>query len=339
MRILLIDVDSKMPNLALMKLSAWHKRRGDEVRLWRMQTEDCATLAPADWEGKIYVSCVFSENAWVARAFGGSPNVEVGGYGVNGAKLPDEIEHTMPDYDLYGADYSMGFTSRGCIRKCPFCVVPEKEGPIRDHAPIPEFLYPGHNKVILLDNNFLASPKWKENLQFIIDHNLKVNFTQGLDIRLIDEENAAMLAECDYRAQNFKDRQLYFSFDTPEIEPEMTHGIETLRGAGIPIDRHHITFYMLVGFGADPEDYTWDYFVEHDYRRFKVLREFGVRPYVMTYNDRRDIPLLRYFEQWANCPRRWMKTPNFEDHDRGYSQTIIQGMRSLEGKTHCSKVT
>lgn len=336
LKILLVDVDSKMPNLALMKLSAWHEARGDKVRLLKHRVEE----APLEHFDKVYISCIFSKNAKRVRRIErglqiikgtNSHAVEIGGYGVNGAKLPSEIEHTMPDYSLYDCGFSMGFTSRGCIRNCPWCIVPEKEGGIRDHAPITEFLPDDFEKVILFDNNFKASPRWRENLKYIIDHGIKVNFTQGLDIRLMDEEFAGMLAECDYRASNFKDKQLYFSFDAPEIESEIMHGVETLRRAGIPIDRHHITFYMLVGFGVNPKDYTWNYFVKHDYYRFKVLRELGVRPYVMLYNDRRDIPLLRYFRQWANCPRRWMKTPNFEDHDRGYSQTIIQRMRTLEG--------
>ena len=314
MNVLLVDVDSKMPNLALMKISAWHKKRGDRVYL----NNGCQD------PDKVYISCMFSKNAARARGIAKmfSCPVEIGGYGVNGTKLPDEIEHTMPDYD--GLDFAMGFTSRGCIRNCPWCIVPRMEGPIRNHAPITEFLPDELEKVVLFDNNFKASPRWRENLKYIIDHGIKVNFTQGLDIRLVDEEFAGMLAECDYRASNFKDKQLYFSFDVLEIEYKIMCGIETLRGAGIPIDRHHITFYMLVGFGVDSKDYTWDYFVKHDYHRFKVLREFGVRPYVMLYNGRRDIPILRYFRQWVNCPRRWMKTPNFEDHDRGYSQTAIK---------------
>ncbi len=323
MKNLLIQIDGKMPNIGLRKLGGFLKEQGQQV----FYNDGCQD------PNHVYISCIFERNApkvrGIAKMF--SCPVEIGGYGVNGVRLPDEIEHHMPDYD--GLDFAMGFTSRGCVRNCPWCIVPKMEGPMRDHAPITEFLPDELEKVVLFDNNFKASPRWRENLKYIIDHGIKVNFTQGLDIRLVDEEFAGMLAECDYRASNFKDKQLYFSFDVPEVESKVRHGLETLRQAGVPIDRHHITFYMLVGFGVDSKDYTWDYFVEHDYHRFKVLRESGVRPYVMLYNGRRDIPLLRYFRQWANCTRRWMKTPNFEDHKRGYSQTIIQRMRSLQENT------
>ena len=128
-KVLLIDVDSKIPNLALMKISAYHKFNGDEVG-FNVQNPD-----------KVYISCIFSRNRTKAI---GIPTLfrcvcELGGYGINDKQLPSEVEHIMPDYDLYRCDYSFGFTTRGCIRNCDFCIVPKKEGKIKFNADIYEF--------------------------------------------------------------------------------------------------------------------------------------------------------------------------------------------------------
>jgi len=303
MRVLLIDVDSRMPNLALMKLSAWHRRRGDEVFL----NDGCPN------PDKVYISCVFSKNApsalGLAKMF--SCPVELGGYGVNGRKLPDEVEHIMPDYDLYGINYSMGFTSRGCIRNCPWCVVPKMEGQIRDHAPIEEFLHPNHNRLILLDNNFQASPRWRENLRYLIDHGIRVNFNQGLDIRLVDEEFAGMLADTRYYDWRFRNRRLHFAFDLPEIERDVIRGIEVLERAGIP--RRRLIFYVLVGYNTT---------FQQDMRRVEVLRLQGVLPWIMVYNNRRDIPILRHFYRWVNW--RYWEVCDWWAYDRGDSQECMR---------------
>jgi len=321
LNVLLIDIDrTEFPNLALMKISAWHKKRGDSVYL-----DNCPSFPH-----KVYISCVFSWNK--PKALGMAKffeslgiEVELGGSGIGLDNfLPDEIEHIMPDYSLYGVNYSMGFVSRGCIRKCPWCIVPEKEGYIKDWAPLHEFRKPEHSKVILLDNNFLASPKWYENLVKIIAFKLKVNFSQGLDIRLIDQENARLLAKTRYYDWHFKNRRLHFAFDFPEIEDEVIRGIETLKKAKIP--PRHLMFYMLVGFGVKPNEYTWDYFLEHDYHRFEVLNQLGVLPYVMLYNDRRDIPLLRHFERWVNG--RYYQVCKFEDYTEGESQKVIASIKA-----------
>lgn len=295
MRILLIDVDSRMANLALMKISAWHKFRGDRVYL----NKGCCN------PDLVYISCIFSKNRSKALGMAKMFNcpVEVGGYGVNDAQLPPEIEHVMPDYSLYSVDYSLGFTSRGCIRKCSWCLVPEKEGWIRDHAPITEFLHPNHDKLVLLDNNFLASPKWRENLQFLIDHGLKVSFCQGLDIRLINEENAGILADINYWSTHFKRKYLYFAFDLPSMEEDVRRGVHLLNAAGIKST--YLRFYMLVGFSTT---------FEQDVHRFQVLKELGVEPFVMKYNGRTDKPLLNKFARWVN--KQLYKKFDFWDYNQ-----------------------
>jgi len=312
MKVLLIDVDQTgFPNLALMKLSAWHKQRGDHVSLNNMNGSVSV----------VYISCVFTKNRpkalGIARFFEElGVEVHIGGYGINDAKLPDEIEHIMPDYSLYGSDYSMGFTSRGCIRRCPWCIVWRKEGSIREHSPIEEFWNRRHEKVLLLDNNFLASERWAEKLKFLTDRRLKVCFNQGLDIRLVDQEVARQLARTRYFDDQFRRRRLYFAFDSPDYEDAVIEGIRLLKRYGIP--PRHLMFYVLVGFGIRPDDYTWDYFLSHDYYRLKLLCDLGVLPYIMLYNDRQDIPLLRRFKRWACQPRLYKSVP-WEKYQPDYS--------------------
>jgi hypothetical protein len=275
-RILLVDVDRKHRNLALMKLSAHHKALGDHVYL-----NDCTDPEIT------YVSCVFTWNCGKTTFY---PEANIGGSGVSLiSQLPDHIEHIMPDYSLYGpCDYSMGFTSRGCIRQCPFCIVPRKEGQIRDNAPLSEFLDPNHHKVMLLDNNLLAAPRCKDILRELVYRHLLVNFNQGLDIRLVTDDVAALLATCQYRSMSFKEKRLYFAFDNPALESVILRGVERLLGAGIK--SRHLMFYVLCGFNTT---------LQEDLARIEKIRSLGADPYVMKYNNRQD-PTLNALARWVN---------------------------------------
>jgi len=315
MKVLLVHVDGKMPNLALMKISAWHKKQGDEVFLKRGLTPILPLECPDP--DKVYISCIFGWNR--ERALRLAENlekkgfkVEVGGYGINDEKLPVEIEHIRPDYDLYGIDYSMGYTSRGCIRKCPWCLVWRREGYIREHADIKEFLHPHHRKVILFDNNLLAAPNCEKVLLDLIAYRLKVNFTQGLDIRLIDREKARLLSKIHYYDWRFKNRRLHFAFDLPEIEDEVIRGIRLLEKARIP--RRHLMFYVLVGYNTSYEE---------DMHRINLLIKEGVRPYVMPYNNRHDSYYV-HLERWVNW--RYYEVVRWEKYDHGNSQKVITGL-------------
>lgn len=201
------------------------------------------------------------------------PNVEIGGSGISLEKtLPDNIEHICPDYDLYDMDYSMGFTSRGCVRKCPFCIVPKKEKWDPNHANLEEFLR--HDKLVLLDNNLTASPRFKEIVSDLIERGIRTNFNQGLDIRLITEEKAGLLADVKARDFGFQYSMLYFAWDSMDTEKEVRDGIDLLNDAGISGRR--LTFYILVGFDSTLK--------EDRYRALK-LHEWGVYPYVQVFND------------------------------------------------------
>ena len=180
MKIGLINIDSKIPNLALMKISAYHKSKGDIVSWFDMfETYD-----------KVYWLKIFS---YMQDFYYYPEGIEIvkGGSGFIGnyTVLPDEIEHTCPDYSLYpGIDYSMGFITRGCIRTCNFCIVPKKEGYIRANADIDEFLR--YKNLVCLDNNVLASEHGLKQIEKIIKRKIKVDFNQGLDARIIADNPA-----------------------------------------------------------------------------------------------------------------------------------------------------
>lgn len=313
--VLLVDADSKagFPNLALMKISMWHKRQGDTVDLI-IGIPQTAPLMPYD---KVYISVIYWQNATAAstyaRQFRFGCEVVMGGIGWSFDNLSDEIEHIMPDYDLYPTDFSMGYTSRGCIRKCKWCVVPRKEGTIQDNAPISEFLHPTHKNVILLDNNFQASPKWRENLEFLIEHKLKVNFNQGLDIRLMNNEFAEMLAKIRYSTWKFNTRRLHFAFDTPAIEKAIVKGIKILHNAGI----NSLMCYVLVGYNST---------LQQDLRRIEILQELGVDPYVMRYNSvKGSHDILMHLARWINW--RVCRNIPFVDYNYASSQEAIAAVQ------------
>ncbi len=198
MQIVLHDSDaSGFPNLALMKISAFYKQFNMPVSWYNAD----------NWTGEVvYSSRVFTYNKAEAP-----PNAVVGGSGYREPKrvLPDIVEHTCPDYELYGINYSLGFLTRGCPRKCPWCIVPEKEGDIHAHADIEEFTK--HANVVLMDNNILASDYGIAQIEKIARLGLRVDFNQGLDARLIDDGIARRLAKlkwlkplrlaCDHKGQ------------------------------------------------------------------------------------------------------------------------------------------
>lgn len=298
MQIGLIDFDGKLQNLALMKLSTYYKQQGAKVYL----NEVPPTV------DKVFCSVLFSWNKEdAAKLQYYYKDIEFGGTGwdVN-IKLPPEVEKCKPDYSLYTveeiykrtcrgigkretkikkaktiANMSVGFTSRGCIRACKFCVVPNKEGRFHQVAEIKDLLRPNSNVLTLLDNNLTADPYCIEKLNEIRDRKLTVDISQGIDVRLLTDEKAKALSEVKHL------RSLHYAWDLMEYEEQVLRGIRILSKYLKPYK--HMCF-MLVGFNTT---------FEEDMYRFRKLNELGVDPFVMIYNKQGDTR-LKHFARWVN---------------------------------------
>lgn len=226
MNVALCDVDGHhFPNLALMKISAWHKAQGDIVEWYE------PLLSNPD---RIYASKVFtfSPDAVFAPCH---PEPIKGGTGYRMYQdLPPEIDSMLPDYSIYPQyKFAIGFLSRGCIRNCPWCVVPRKEGTIRQYDDV-EHLAQDRKYLVLMDNNFLANDFEfvKEQLEKIQRNGYSIDFNQGLDARLVTPENAELLAKCKWFTISGNNKYIRFSCDTLAMVKPLQNAILTLRKAG-----------------------------------------------------------------------------------------------------------
>ena len=311
MKTLLIDADKTgFPNLALMQLSTHLKNHGHTVNFGSM------TGKP----DLIFISCVFTqnkENAYSVGAYYPDTKKIYGGTGVDKNNRVSFFSHEYPDYSLYpDCDYSLGFMTRGCFRKCPWCVVPKKEGMIRKQSPLSEFDNPDYKKIMLLDNNLLACPDHISLLDELIDSKKKVCITQANDIRLITEENAVALQSMRSYDTRFKNKRYYFSWDTPAIEKQVIKGIETLLDSGVKANQ--LQFYVLINFNTDYYE---------DKHRIETLLSLGCRPYVMLYNNRKGT-YHHHMKRWVE--RRYCEIMSWDEYDWGNSQKWIQMMNGVE---------
>lgn len=217
MRILIIDVDSTIPNIALMKISKFHKDKDDSIKFIKLNypyygTKRNIKLINSNNFDKVYVSIIFNVNKNVLT-FNNKENVIIGGSGFDvKCKLPEEIEEIKDyDYSIYNENKtSYGFLTRGCIRNCKFCIVPEKEGLIHQVNKIDDIFK--FKQIKFLDNNILSFENHKEILKELINKNIKCQFNQGLDIRLLDEENCELLSKLNYLGEYL------FAFDDIRFE-------------------------------------------------------------------------------------------------------------------------
>lgn len=259
MKIGLIDVDSKIPNLALMKISAYHKQKGNQVEFYN----------PMFHYDKLYISKVFTFTDDYMYPYNADQVIKGGiGYDIK-SKLPNQIENIKPDYNLYpNMDYAMGFTTRGCIRNCDFCIVPDKEGMIKTNADIYDF-WNGQKKLMLLDNNLTSHGiHFKKIMKQLIKEGIKTNFNQGLDIRLISPKEINLLSKVKLW------KQIHFAFDDISDKEEVVNGIEKLLSNGMKA--YKLMFLVLIGFNSTPKE---------DMERIKILQEYKIDPFVMPYKD------------------------------------------------------
>jgi hypothetical protein len=268
-KVLIINIDSVIPNLALKKIEKYHKDKGDEV-IWDMPM--FASVCD-----KIYVSCVFTENKskcyeWEGRAI-------IGGTGYDlSIKLPEEIEQVKPRINF-------GFTTRGCIRKCEFCFVPAKEGLIHSVADIYDIWDGKSKELVLMDNNILAMPA---HFKFICSQlrkeKIKVDFNQGLDIRLLTDELAIELSTIRHISD------IRFAWDNIKDEKNIRKGIDLLK-------KHNCKrgmFYVIVGFNST---------MEEDLYRFETLKGLGQRAYCMRFKTTKGKREYSDMASWVNQVR------------------------------------
>ena len=307
MRIGLIDVDGhNFPNIPLMKISAWHKSQGDSVEWYQPMF--------SGHMDKVYMSKVFSFTPDYKYPID-TDEIINGGSGycielVDGKEiyhterdrnLPDEVEHMFPDYDLYGiTDTAYGFLTRGCPRGCGFCHVENKEGKrSRKVADLSEF-WNGQKKIILCDPNILAYPDHMELLQQLANSGAKVNFNQGLDIRLINDKNLELLKQIRLDG-------IHFAFDRWQdkdiIEPRL-RAFKEKTG----YDRHKgsVMVYILC---------NYDTTFEQDIYRIQLCRELNFSPYPMIYDKEHADPIYRKLQRWCNNFIFW-SCPTFEEYKR-----------------------
>lgn len=201
MKVGLVQVDGKLPNLALMQICAYHEAQGDVVEWFK------GPLFQDEYD-LVYASKIFAFSPLPQLP----PNTIIGGTGIDFSnKLAPEIAACKPSYSLYPEiDYHIGFSMKGCRLGCKFCCVPQKEGRPRMNSTIPDLLRNpnGGNRLMLLDNDFFGGPEWMPNIEYLIETQLRVCFVQGLNIRIIKDEQAKLLAQVRYQSAGFDHRYL-----------------------------------------------------------------------------------------------------------------------------------
>lgn len=308
-RIGLIDVDGgkTFPNLALMKISAWHKAKGDDVSWY----------SPFDGHyDDVYLSKVFSftpDYDYVIDA----DRIHRGGSGyaielINGKEvfhserdihLPDEVEHIYPDYSLYPElteDTAYGFLTRGCPRGCDFCIVERKEGRCsRKVADLKEF-WNGQKNIVLCDPNILACKDWKDLLTQIRDTNATIDFNQGLDIRMMTEEKIELLNQ-------IKIKQIHFAWDRYEDKDKILPKFKLFAEHSRMKNKREIIVYTIVNFNTT---------IEQDLERIYTLRDLGYWAYIMIYDKEHCKPIYKRLQRWVNNRFIFSSCERFEDYNK-----------------------
>ncbi len=288
MRIGLVDVDGhNFPNYALMRISGYHKAKGDDVE-WAVPLKNDYDIV---YKSKIFTFTPDDLTPW-------NGDIIKGGTGYNiESKLPPEIEAFLDlDYSIYPQHkYSLQFFSRGCIRKCPFCLVRQKEGYI--HEVEPTTLNPNGKHIEVLDNNFFANPNWRKAIDYLLEKNQKVKL-HGVDVRIMNEEQAYWLNKLKMEGN------IHIAWDLPQLD--LT---DRLKAMITHIKPSKISCYVLIGFNSTKEQ---------DLHRVRTLKELGIQPFVQPYRDfenkRKPTQYEKDFARWANRPQLFT-TMDFFDYE------------------------
>lgn len=310
-----------------MKLSAYHKAKGDTVDF----------VNHFEHYDKVYASKVFSftpdiEESGIVYA----DEIQRGGTGycitvIDGKEvfdkskdkpLPEHIEHIYPDYSLYPEyDYAVGFLTRGCPRSCGFCVVSKKEGRCsRKVANLEEF-YRGEQKEIkLLDPNILACLQHEELLQQLSNSGAWVDFTQGLDIRLITRDNISLL-------NRVKTKMIHFAWDNPK--QDLTAQFQRFSEFSKINDRRKKIVYVLTNYEST---------IEEDLYRIYTLRDLGYSPFVMVYQKETADGVHKNLQRWCNKPWIFHAEPDFLKYKSKRKQKQIDQLSLFGGMNEVQQI-
>jgi len=293
LKIGLIDVDGhNWPSLPLMKISTLHKKHGDSVEWWN-------GLAHYDI---VYISKVFTFSPDMEFCINAEKVVR-GGTGYTGNEpgyeknLAPTVEHIYPDYSIYGIyDTAYGFLTRGCPRRCPFCIVSEKEG-CQSHqvAELPEF-WGGQKYIKLLDPNLLAAAEAENLLNQLAQSKSYIDFSQGLDIRFMDKTRTDII-------KRIKIKMLHFAWDNPK--QDLTDQFTAVK-RWLGFHASKMTVYVLTNFYSSHDE---------DLRRIYTLRDLGYDPYVMIYDKENSPQETRRLQRWVNNKFIFKSCARFEDYD------------------------
>lgn len=295
----LIDVDGhNFPNIALMKLSTYHKNKGDSVEWYEPLTSGHMDT--------VYTSKVFTfteDYEWCINA----DQVIKGGTGYfypsGGDPLPEEVEHQYPDYSLYGIkDTAYGFLTRGCPRHCSFCIVGDKEGLVSHKvANLSEF-WNGQKYIEIMDPNLLAAKGSNDLLQQLINSKAYVNINQGMDARLLNEENINLVKQ-------IKLKSIHFAWDNIADREKVVPKLELYKKL-TNCDMRKTIVYVLTNFNST---------LQEDLERVYKIREIGLSPYIMIYDKVKAPKDIKRLARWVNNRFIWYKDLNakFEDYKQG----------------------